>query len=157
MTFLNQINKRNRKNRFTDNLYLIAFIILLTGFGLQRCVVLSVSTNTIKKPILHTDIPFETTGFLKVDQPYWYWGPWRLSGNDPEELITEQIKKQPKALGVKNFKVRIYDDSLLGGGAGCYAILPFGCLSPVIYSMGGFSYKMLRIRGDFYGSKRNDK
>lgn len=151
-TALKAVKNNGRQNCLSIRLLSVATLIL----SLQNCVVIPITTTQIKKPVVYSDLPFERTRHFVREEYFLFWGPFHLSGQSVEEIVSQELQSSPEASGLKNFKVRIYDDPVSSGGAGCYALLPIiSCSIAIVSAMFGFTQKRVRVSGDLYVARRS--
>lgn len=127
-------------------------IKILLLFILFSCVSINTNIESEKYQIAFSDINEPVITKIQIQYTNHYWFCYNFQKNQKvDESINEELKKYPGAKGIKNLKIRVYNNSWL-----TFSLLP----NPLsLFTAGlylyigrplGFSNKSIFIEGDVF-------
>ncbi|PJZ86804.1 hypothetical protein [Leptospira levettii] len=127
----------------------IQILILST---LLSCVTINTSIESDKYQITYSDVNEPIITKIQIQYNNHYWFSYNFKSNkDVNESIHDELKNYPGAKGIKNLKIRIYNNSWL-----TFSVLPnpLALMTSGLYMyLGrplGFSNKSIFIEGEVY-------
>ncbi|WP_039926560.1 hypothetical protein [Leptospira vanthielii] len=119
---------------------------------LCACVTINTKIETDKYKITYSDINEPSITKFQVQFTNHYWFSQSLSGNkEVNEAIINELEKYPGSKGIKNLKIRIYNNSWFSLGL---LPNPLALFSSSLYIYTGrpfgFSNKSILIEGDIF-------
>ena len=134
-------------------------VFIASIFLALNCLRIQIATPRVSKPILYSEIPNPVIKNFRIRKTLVFWGSISLSDSfNSQDIIDEQFRETPEAVGIKNFKVRIFDSVWTCGGG---AILssevvyrPGNCLATGVAALLGFVLKKVEVTGDLYAAQK---
>lgn len=137
-------------------LLFVSYILVLAISGIG-CLRIQIATSDVAKPIVYSDLPNPAIKDFRIRKTLLFWTNYQIS--DPlniEDIVNQQLKENPEAVGIKNFKVRIFDSvwNCGGGPLMAFPVTFVTCPATGAAAVLGFVFKRVEVSGDLYATQK---